>query len=63
MRHYQAPKYELPYVVIIAYFCSDLFERQLLKMSKVKYKFNTKSLTYEKLNTTVKERLLKLLSY
>jgi len=32
-------------------------------MSKVKYKFNTKSLTYEKVSTTIKERMLKLFSY
>jgi murein DD-endopeptidase MepM/ murein hydrolase activator NlpD len=32
-------------------------------MSKIKYKFNTKSLTYEKVHTTWKERGLKLLSY
>lgn len=32
-------------------------------MSKVKYKFNTKSLTYEKVSITFKERTLKLLSY
>jgi murein DD-endopeptidase MepM/ murein hydrolase activator NlpD len=32
-------------------------------MSKVKYRFNTKSLTYEKVKVTVKERLLRLLSY
>ncbi len=32
-------------------------------MSKIKYKFNTKSLTYEKVHTTWKERGLKFLSY
>jgi len=32
-------------------------------MSKVKYKFNTKSLTYEQVSTTVKEKMLKFLSY
>jgi len=32
-------------------------------MSKVKYKFNTKSLTYERVSTTVKERMVKFLSY
>lgn len=32
-------------------------------MSKVKYKFNTKSLTYERVSTTVKEKVLKFLSY
>jgi hypothetical protein len=32
-------------------------------MSKVKYKFNTKSLTYEKLNTSFRERFLKIFSY
>lgn len=32
-------------------------------MSKVKYRFNTKSLTYEKVNTTWRERILKMLSY
>jgi septal ring factor EnvC (AmiA/AmiB activator) len=32
-------------------------------MSKVKYKFNTKNLTYEKVSTTIKERTLKFLSY
>lgn len=32
-------------------------------MSKVKYKFNTKSLTYERVSITVKEKVLKLLSY
>jgi murein DD-endopeptidase MepM/ murein hydrolase activator NlpD len=32
-------------------------------MSKVKYKFNTKSLTYERVSITVKEKVLKFLSY
>ena len=32
-------------------------------MSKVKYKFNTKSLTYEKVKITFKQRLLQVLSY
>jgi murein DD-endopeptidase MepM/ murein hydrolase activator NlpD len=32
-------------------------------MSKIKYKFNTKSLTYEKVKVTFKERLLQVLSY
>jgi flagellar basal body-associated protein FliL len=32
-------------------------------MSKVKYKFNTKSLTYEKVKVTFRERLLQILSY
>ena len=32
-------------------------------MSKVKYKFNTKSLTYEKVKVTFKQRLLQVLSY
>lgn len=32
-------------------------------MSKVKYRFNTKSLTYEKVKITFKERLLRFLSY
>jgi hypothetical protein len=32
-------------------------------MSKVKYKFNTKSLTYEKHNSTFREMFLKVLSY
>lgn len=32
-------------------------------MSKVKYKFNTKSLTYERVSITLKEKVLKLLSY
>ena len=32
-------------------------------MSKIKYKFNTKSLTYEKLETNWKQRVLRLLSY
>ncbi|MBS1647798.1 MAG: M23 family metallopeptidase [Bacteroidetes bacterium] len=32
-------------------------------MSKIKYKFNTKNLTYEKVHTTWKERGLKVLSY
>lgn len=32
-------------------------------MSKVKYKFNTRSLTYERVSITVKEKVLKLLSY
>ena len=32
-------------------------------MSKVKYKFNTKSLTYEKVQISVKQRLWKFLSY
>ncbi len=32
-------------------------------MSKVKYKFNTKSLIYEKVSTTAKERVVKFLSY
>lgn len=47
----------------ILYFWRDLFGRQFFRMSKVKYKFNTKSLTYEKVSTSVKERLLKILSY
>lgn len=32
-------------------------------MSKVKYKFNTKSLTYERVSVTVKERVWRFLSY
>ncbi|MEW6469168.1 MAG: peptidoglycan DD-metalloendopeptidase family protein [Bacteroidota bacterium] len=32
-------------------------------MSKIKYRFNTKSLTYEKVETTWRQRLLRLLSY
>jgi len=32
-------------------------------MSKIKYRFNTKSLTYEKVSTTFKERFWRLLSY
>ena len=32
-------------------------------MSKVKYRFNTKSLTYEKVKTTFKERFWHLSSY
>lgn len=32
-------------------------------MSKVKYRFNTKSLTYEKIKVTFKERFLRVLSY
>ena len=32
-------------------------------MSKVKYRFNTKSLTYEKVKTTFRERFLRFLSY
>src|SRR3954470_11512276 len=32
-------------------------------MSKVKYRFNTKSLTYEKVRTTFKERFWRVLSY
>lgn len=32
-------------------------------MSKVKYKFNTKSLTYEKVSVTFKERFWRILSY
>lgn len=32
-------------------------------MSKVKYKFNTKSLTYEKVKVTFKQRVLQVLSY
>jgi len=32
-------------------------------MSKVRYKFNTKSLTYEKVKTTLKERLWRLTTY
>ncbi|HEY6160155.1 MAG TPA: M23 family peptidase, partial [Bacteroidia bacterium] len=32
-------------------------------MSKIKYKFNTKSLTYEKVEVSWKQRILQLLSY
>ncbi|MCW3078398.1 MAG: Peptidase, partial [Bacteroidetes bacterium] len=32
-------------------------------MSKVKYRFNTKSLTYEKVRTTFRERFWRFLSY
>ena len=32
-------------------------------MSKVKYRFNTKSLTYEKARVTVKEAVWRVLSY
>ncbi|MBK6522116.1 MAG: hypothetical protein IPG08_07145 [Sphingobacteriaceae bacterium] len=32
-------------------------------MNKVKYRFNTKSLTYEKVSVTFKERFWKVLSY
>ena len=32
-------------------------------MSKVKYRFNTKSLTYEKVKVSFKQRALQVLSY
>ena len=32
-------------------------------MSKINYKFNTRSLTYEKVEVTLKQRLLTVLSY
>ena len=32
-------------------------------MSKIKYKFNTKSLTYEKVKVTFRQRMLQVLSY
>lgn len=40
-----------------------IFVSLFSNMSKVKYKFNTKSLTYEKVKITFKQRLLQVLSY